>query len=203
MNNIEKSARIGILSAKTMVNPSCILSATEIYEHRLFHTVRESYRSKFNPTRANGAGMDEVESNEEALVSESYEAFIKIKEEPDPGTFPLIFGLVFMILIPLFSFDFYGDNTLCCGSFLIGFVILGVGAIQSSAQGSRYKKATKDLARTAGIPKKMAYPFFSLQAADKRINSLVLQKYPFLSQPKQNSTKTKPPKIVLEQREEE
>ena len=147
--------------------------------------------------------MDEVESNEEVLVFETYEAFIKIKEEPDPGTFALILSLVFIILIPLFSFDYYGDNTLCSGSMLIGFAILGVGAIQSSAQRRRYKKATKDLARTAGIPKKMAYPFFSFQAADMRINSLVLQKYPFLSQPKENSTKTKPPKIVLKQREEE
>jgi len=150
-------------------------------------------------------GMDKVEDNEEALVIESYEAFIKIKEEPDPGTFPLIFSLVFIILIPIFSIQdaFMNDSTLCFGSVLIGFALLGLGAILSSAQMSRYKKATKDLAHVAGIPKKIAYPFFSLQADDKRINSLVLQKYPFLSQPKENSTKTKPQKIVLSQSEDE
>ena len=149
--------------------------------------------------------MDEIESNEEELVVESYEAFIKIKEEPDPGTFPLIFSLVFIILIPLFSFEdlFYGDNSLCCGSILLGLVILLVGSIQSLEQSSRYKKATKDLAHVAGIPKKIAYPVFSLQAADKRINSLVLQKYPFLSESKENTPKTKPQKIVLSQSEEE
>ena len=149
--------------------------------------------------------MDKVEGNEEALVVESYEAFIKIKEEPDPIIWPLIFSLVFIILIPLFSFEdlFYGDNTLCCGSILLGLVILLVGSIQSLERSNRYKKATKDLADVAGIPKKIAYPFFSLQAADKRINSLVLQKYPFLSEPEEKSAKTKPPNIVLKQPEEE
>ena len=163
-------------------------------------------------------GMDEVDmldleaqrlrliARQEALVVESYEAFIKIKEEPDPGTFPLIFSLVFIILIPIFSIQdafMNNDSTLCFGSILIGLALLGVGAIQSSAQWSRYNKATKDLAHVAGIPKKIAYPFFSLQAADKRINSLVLQKYPFLSESKENSTKTKPQKIVFSQSEEE
>ena len=149
--------------------------------------------------------MHKVEGDEEALVIESYEAFIKIKEEPDPGTFPLIFSLVFMILIPIFSFEdaFSGDGTLCFGSMIFGFALLIVGAILSSAQTSRYKKATRDLANTAGIPKKIAYPFFSFQATDKRINSLVLQKYPFLSESKENSSQTKPRKIVLSQREEE
>ena len=149
--------------------------------------------------------MNKVEDNEEALVVESYEAFIKIKEEPDPIIWPLIFSLVFIILIPLFSFEdlFYGDNTLCCGSILLGLVILLVGSIQSLERSNRYKKATKDLADVAGIPKKIAYPFFSLQAADKRINSLVLQKYPFLSEPEEKSAKTKPPSIVLKQPEEE
>ena len=149
--------------------------------------------------------MGEVEDNEEGLVVESYEAFIKIKEEPDPIIWPLIFSLVFIILIPLFSFEdlFYGDNTLCCGSILLGLVILLVGSIQSLERSNRYKKATKDLADVAGIPKKIAYPFFSLQAADKRINSLVLQKYPFLSEPGEKSAKTKPPSIALKQPEEE
>ena len=149
--------------------------------------------------------MHKVEGDEEALVIESYEAFIKIKEEPDPGTFPLIFSLVFMILIPIFSFEdaFSGDGTLCFGSMIFGFALLIVGVILSSAQTSRYKKATRDLANTAGIPKKIAYPFFSFQATDKRINSLVLQKYPFLSESKENSSQTKPRKIVLSQREEE
>ena len=149
--------------------------------------------------------MNKVEDNEEALVVESYEAFIKIKEEPDPIIWPLIFSLVFIILIPLFLFEdlFYGDNTLCCGSILLGLVILLVGSIQSLERSNRYKKATKDLADVAGIPKKIAYPFFSLQAADKRINSLVLQKYPFLSEPEEKSAKTKPPNIVLKQPEEE
>ena len=149
--------------------------------------------------------MHKVEGDEEALVIESYEAFIKIKEEPDPGNFPLIFSLVFMILIPIFSFEdaFSGDGTLCFGSMIFGFALLIVGAILSSAQTNRYKKATRDLANTAGIPKKIAYPFFSFQATDKRINSLVLQKYPFLSESKENSSQTKPRKIVLSQREEE
>lgn len=150
-------------------------------------------------------GMDEVEDNEEALVVESYKAFIKIKEEPDPGTLPAMLSLVFIILIPIFSFEdvFYGDGSLCFGSVLIGFALFGLAAILSQAQWSRYRKATQNLANAAGIPKKIAYPFFSLQAADKRINSLVLQKYPFLSESKENSNKSKPRKIVLSQREEE
>ncbi len=151
--------------------------------------------------------MDEADDNEEALVVESYKTFIKIKEEPDPGTFPLIFSLVFIFIIPIFSFDFegifYGDYSSCFGSVLIGFALLGLAAILSQAQSSRYKKATQNLANAAGIPKKIAYPFFSLQAADKRINSLVLQKYPFLSESKENSNKSKPRKIVVSQREEE
>jgi len=149
--------------------------------------------------------MDEVEDNEEALVVESYKAFIKIKEEPDPGTLPAILSLVFIILIPIFSFEdvFYGDGSLCFGSVLIGFFLFGLAAILSLAQWSRYKKATQNLANAAGIPKKIAYPFFSLQAADKRINSLVLLKYPFLSESKENSTKTKPQKIIFSPREEE
>ena len=149
--------------------------------------------------------MDQVEHDEEALVIERYEAFIKIKEEPDPGTLPRIFGLVFMILIPIFSFQdaFSGDATMCWGSMIFGFAILLVGALLSSAQSRRYKKAMRDVVNTAGIPKKMAYPLFSFQATDKRINSLVLQKYPFLSESKENSSQTKPRKIVLSQREEE
>ena len=152
-----------------------------------------------------GVSMDEVEDNEEALVIESYEAFIKIKEEPDPGTWPAIFSLVFILLIPIFSFEdaLFGDSSLCFGSILIGFILLGLATILSSAQWSRYRKATQNLANVAGIPKKIAYPVFSLQAADKRINSLVLQKYPFLSESKENSTKTKPQKIVFSQSEEE
>jgi len=149
--------------------------------------------------------MDRIDGDEEARVIESYEKFIKIKEEPDPGTLPLIFGLVFMILIPIFSFQdaFSGDATMCWGSMIFGFAILLVGALLSSAQSRRYKKAMRDLVNTAGIPKKMAYPFFSFQAADQRIHSLVLQKYPFLSESKETSTKTRPRRIVLSQREKE
>jgi hypothetical protein len=61
----------------------------------------------------------------------------------------------------------------------------------------------RDLVNTAGIPKKIAYPFFSIQAADKRINSLVVQKYPFLSESKESSTETSPRRLVLSQREKE
>ena len=149
--------------------------------------------------------MDRIDGDEEARVIESYETFIKIKEEPDPGTLPLIFGLVFMILIPIFSFQdaFSGDATVCWGSMIFGFAILLVGALLSSAQSRRYKKAMRDLVNTAGIPKKMAYPFFSFQAADQRIHSLVLQKYPFLSESKETSTKTRPRRIVLSQGEKE
>jgi len=149
--------------------------------------------------------MDQFEGDEEARVVERYETFIKIKEEPDPGTLPLIFGLVFMILIPIFSFQdaFSGDATVCWGSMIVGFALLLVGALLSSAQTSRYKKAMRDLVNTAGIPKKMAYPLFSFQATDKRINSLVLQKYPFLSESKETSTKKRPRRIVLSQREKE
>ena len=149
--------------------------------------------------------MDRIDGDEEARVMESYETFIKIKEEPDPGTLPLIFGLVFMILIPIFSFQdaFSGDATMCWGSMIFGFAILLVGALLSSAQSRRYKKAMRDLVNTAGIPKKMAYPFFSFQAADQRIHSLVLQKYPFFSESKETSTKTRPRRIVLSQREKE
>ena len=149
--------------------------------------------------------MDRIDGDEEARVIESYETFIKIKEEPDPGTLPLIFGLVFMILIQIFSFQdaFSGDATVCWGSMIFGFAILLVGALLSSAQSRRYKKAMRDLVNTAGIPKKMAYPLFSFQATDKRINSLVLQKYPFLSESKESSTKTRPRRIVLSQGEKE
>ena len=100
--------------------------------------------------------MDQFEGDEEARVVERYETFIKIKEEPDPGTLPLIFGLVFMILIPIFSFQdaFSGDATMCWGSMIFGFAILLVGALLSSAQSRRYKKAMRDLVNTAGIPKK-------------------------------------------------
>ena len=152
-----------------------------------------------------GESMDRIDGDEEARVIESYETFIKIKEEPDPGTLPLIFGLVFMILIPIFSFQdaFSGDATMCWVSMIFGFAILLVGALLSSAQSRRYKKAMRDLVNTAGIPKKMAYPFFSFQAADQRIHSLVLQKYPFLSESKETSTKTRPRRIVLSQREKE
>jgi hypothetical protein len=152
-----------------------------------------------------GENMDRIDGDEEARVIESYETFIKIKEEPDPGTLPLIFGLVFMILIPIFSFQdaFSGDATMCWGSMIFGFAILLVGALLSSAQSRRYKKAMRDLVNTAGIPKKIAYPFFSIQAADKRINSLVVQKYPFLSESKESSTKTRPRRLVLSQREKE
>jgi hypothetical protein len=110
-----------------------------------------------------------------------------------------------MILIPIFSFQdaFSGDATVCWGSMIFGFAILLVGALLSSAQSRRYKKAMRDLVNTAGIPKKMAYPFFSFQAADQRIHSLVLQKYPFLSESKETSTKTRPRRIVLSQREKE
>ena len=149
--------------------------------------------------------MDRIDGDEEARLIESYETFIKIKEEPDPGTLPLIFGLVFMILIPIFSFQdaFSGDATMCWGSMIFGFAILLVGALLSSAQSRRYKKAMRDLVNTAGIPKKMAYPFFSFQAADQRIHSLVLQKYPFLSESKETSTKTRPRRIVISQGEKE
>ena len=152
-----------------------------------------------------GESMGRIDGDKEARVIESYETFIKIKEEPDPGTLPLIFGLVFMILIPIFSFQdaFSGDATMCWGSMIFGFAILLVGALLSSAQSRRYKKAMRDLVNTAGIPKKMAYPFFSFQAADQRIHSLVLQKYPFLSESKETSTKTRPRRIVLSQREKE
>jgi hypothetical protein len=78
-----------------------------------------------------------------------------------------------------------------------------VGAAQSTTQYNRYQKATKHLAETAGIPKKVAYPFFSLQAADKRIQALVIQKYPFLTESKPKLHKPKPMQIVISQHEEE
>ena len=178
---------------------------TGIREHHPLYSVGDAERGKINARKVIRESMHKAEGDEEALVIESYEAFIKIKEEPDPGNFPLIFSLVFMILIPIFSFEdaFSGDGTLCFGSMIFGFALLIVGAILSSAQTGRYKKATRDLANTAGIPEKIAYPFFSFQATDKRINSLVLQKYPFLSESKENSSQTKPRRIVLSQREEE
>ena len=184
-----------------------ILFETEIDEHDLFTLWKNPFGVTLIKVGPSGISMDEVGDNEEALVVESYKTFIEIKEEPDPGTFPLIFSLVFILIIPIFFIGFegifYGDSSLCFGSVLIGFALLGLGAILSSSQMSRYKKATKNLAHVAGIPKKIAYPFFSLQAADKRINSLVLQKYPFLSESKEYSNKSKPRKIVLSQREKE
>ena len=155
--------------------------------------------------------MDKVESNEEALLVESYVAFVNIRERSSLGTLTILFSFVFMIFIPIFlllifPLDMWGDSEgteLCCGSVLLGLAMIVGGTVQSIAHWSRYKKATQNLANAAGIPKKIAYPLFSLQAADKRINSLVLQKYPFLSESKENSNKTKPRKVVLSKREED
>jgi hypothetical protein len=48
--------------------------------------VRNFRRSKVNARKAGEKSMDQFEGDEEARVVERYETFIKIKEEPDPGT---------------------------------------------------------------------------------------------------------------------
>ena len=149
--------------------------------------------------------MGEDVNPEESAILESYKNFISIKAEPDTGSWFAVFSLIFLFVIPFFSIEdaFYGDDSLCCGSIIIGCILLAVGTAQSTTQHNRLKKATKHLAETAGIPKKVAYPFFSLQAADKRIHALVIQKYPFLAESKQNLHSTKPSQIVITQHEEE
>ena len=149
--------------------------------------------------------MGEDENSGESAVVESYKDFISIKEEPNSGVLVAVFSLIFLFVIPFFSIEdaFYGDDSLCCGSIIFGCILLVVGAAQSTTQYNRYQKATKHLAETAGIPKKVAYPFFSLQAADKRIQALVIQKYPFLTESKPKLNKPKPMQIVISQHEEE
>ncbi|RJU81659.1 MAG: hypothetical protein DWC09_03745 [Candidatus Poseidoniales archaeon] len=149
--------------------------------------------------------MGEEENSEESAVFESYKDFISIKEEPNTGTLVAVISLIFLFVIPFFSIEdaFYGDGSLCCGSIIVGLFLLIVGTAQSTTKYNRYQKATKHLAKTAGIPKKIAYPFFSLQAADKRILALVIQKYPFLTDSKPNLRSTKPSMIVISLDEEE
>ena len=149
--------------------------------------------------------MGEEVNSEESAVLESYKDFVSIKEEPTSGILVTVSSLIFLIIIPVFSIEdaFFNDGSLCCGSMIVGCILLVVGTAQSTTQLNRLKKATKHLAETAGIPKKVAYPFFSLQAADKRIQALVIQKYPFLTESKQNLNKPKPMQIVISQHEEE
>ena len=137
--------------------------------------------------------MDKVGSKEEAQngrfvrtqqEAESHEAFNKIKEKSDPGTFNIIAGLVFIFINPMILFAiiplgpyFTWDGTeLCCGSILLGFVILVVGSNQSAAHWSRYNKAAQDLQHDEDL---------------------------FFSESEKKSNKTKPQKIVLSQRKEE
>ena len=163
---------------------------TEICEHNLFHTVRESSRSKFNVRKTNEESMDKVESNEEALDVEKYEAFIKIREMSDPGPLTIIFGLVFLFLMPIiifvsFPLDQYfdsGGTGLCCGNILLGLTLLVMGAFQSSAHDSSYHKAAQDLAHHLQIPVHM-------------VNRL--------PQLEENSNKSKLRKFILSQHEEE
>lgn len=149
--------------------------------------------------------MGEDKNSEESALLESYKDFISIKEEPNSGIIVAVISLIFLFVIPFFSFEdaFYGDDSLCCGSIIIGFLLMLVGTAQSTTQNNRFKKATKHLAKTAGIPKKIAYPFFSLQAPDKRILALVIQKYPFLTESKQDLNNSKPMQIVISMDEEE
>ena len=149
--------------------------------------------------------MGEDENSVESAVLESYKDFISIKEEQHFGIPIAVISLMFLFVIPFFSIEdaFYGDSSLCCGSIIIGCILLVVGTAQSTTHHNRYQKATKHLAKTAGIPKKVAYPFFSLQAADKRIQALVIQKYPFLTESKQKLHSKKPSQIVISQHEEE
>ena len=126
--------------------------------------------------------------------------FIELKNASDPGTFPLLSSLVFLVLIPFFSFEDIwngADSTFCFGSFFFGIFLLTGGTISSLIQSTKFKKAIQNLAPTAKISKKIAYTSFFSQAADKRILSLVLQKYPYLSASKETAVKTKPQKIIL------
>jgi len=149
--------------------------------------------------------MDKAESNEKSLLVERFEAFVIIREKSDPLTLAILFGLIFIIVIPFFTIEdlLWGDNTLCCGSVLLGLGMIVGGTIRSIAHWSRYKNAAQELAYAASIHDKISYPFFSLQPPYEKIHSLVLQKYPFLYESRENPTKTKPRKVVLSQREEE
>ena len=147
--------------------------------------------------------MDKVGSKEEALLLvESYEAFIDIKERPNVGIWYIVFSFVFIIFIPIillqvFPLGMWGDSDgteLCCGSILLGILMFFVGIIQIIAHRSGYKKAAQKLTHAAGIHEKISYPFFRLQ-------TLVLQKYPFLHESRENSYKSKPRKVVVSQRE--
>ena len=146
--------------------------------------------------------MDKVESNEEALLVESYAAFIKFKDERGVGIGVIIFSFVLMIIMPIillqiFPLGMWGDSDgteLCCGSILLGILMFFVGIIQIIAHRSGYKKAAQKLTHAAGIHEKISYPFFRLQ-------TLVLQKYPFLHESRENPYKSKPRKVVVSQRE--
>jgi hypothetical protein len=182
-----------------------ILFETEICEHHLFDAMREFSRGKLNGKKANLKFMDKVESNDEALLVECHEAFVIIREKSDPLTLAILFSLIFIIVIPFFTIEdlIWGDNTLCCGSVLLGIALIIGGTIQSIAHWSRYKSAAQDLAHAAGIHDEISYPFFSILPPYEKIYALVLQKYPFLNESREKSNKTKPRKVVLSKREED
>ena len=149
--------------------------------------------------------MDKAESNEKSLLVERFEAFVIIREKSDPLTLAILFGLIFIIVIPFFTMEdlLWGDNTLCCGSVLLGLGMIVGGTIRSIAHWSRYKSAAQDLAHAAGIHDEISYPFFSILPPYEKIYALVLQKYPFLNESREKSNKTKPRKVVLSKREED
>ena len=148
--------------------------------------------------------MDKVEGNEGTLLVERFEAFVRFREKSDHLALAILFSLVFIIVIPFFTIEdiLWGDNTLCCGSVVLGLTMIVGGTIQSIVHWNGYKKAAQELAHAAGIHEKISYPFFSFQPPYENIYFLVLQKYPFLYESRENSNKTKTRKVVLSNREE-
>ncbi len=184
----------------------------------------ESHRSKFNPSKAIGESVDKVESNEEALLVESYETFIHIKKNQYDGVWIIIFSFLFIILIPILLFQvfplgYWGDSDgteLCFGSILFGFVMLFVGLIRTSADGGSYNRAAQDLAHA------VCHYFYSNENSDQTVEEINALGFAMLGDDragginkkdwiylaryfysKENSNKTKPRKVVRSKREEE
>ena len=165
--------------------------------------------------------MDKVERHEDALIGESYMAFNKFKKYPNFGPHLKLFSWVFIIVIPFNLLSemgpWFDGFEMCFGSILLGFLINTWGVLLSSRYQSRCNKAAEDLAQA--VCRYFSSNENSVETVEE-INLLRLAKawrdgqkvkwsqnfvhavgsY-FYS--KENSTKTKPRKLVLSQRKEE
>lgn len=165
--------------------------------------------------------MDKFERHEDALVGESYMAFITVKKYPNFGPLLKLFSLVFIIVIPYFLLSemgpwFDGFET-CCGSILLGFLINTWGVFLSSRYHASCNNAAKDLAQA------VCHYFSSNENSVETVEEINLlrlanawrggQKVKWSQNfvhavgsyfsSNENSTKTKPRKLVLSQRKEE